>query len=102
MARIDAADLSQRLGQQAEAVCRHYLSNGRKQGNYWQVGNVRNEPGRSMFVRLSGPASGKGAAGQWTEHVAARVMLPGFDFPFLCSVLLSRAQHNVIAGGRVS
>ena len=51
MARIDAADLSQRLGQQAEAGCRHYLSNGRKQGNYWQVGDVRNEPGRSMFVR---------------------------------------------------
>lgn len=67
MARIDAADLSQRLGQQAEAVCRHYLSNGRKQGNYWQVGNVRNEPGRSMFVRLTGPASGKGAAGKWTD-----------------------------------
>lgn len=67
MARIDAADLSQRLGQQAEAVCRHYLSNGRKQGNYWQVGDVRNEPGRSMFVRLTGPASGKGAAGKWTD-----------------------------------
>ena len=59
MARIDAADLSQRLGQQAEAVCRHYLSNGRKQGNYWQVGDVRNEPGRSMYVRLTGSASGK-------------------------------------------
>ena len=57
MARIDAADLSHRLGQQAEAVCRHYLSNGRKQGNYWQVGDVRNEPGRSMFVRVTGPAS---------------------------------------------
>lgn len=67
MARIDAADLSQRLGQQAEAVCRHYLSNGRKQGNYWQVGDVRNAPGRSMFVRLTGPASGKGAAGKWTD-----------------------------------
>ncbi|MTH66659.1 DUF7146 domain-containing protein [Paracoccus shanxieyensis] len=67
MARIDAADLSHRLGQQAEAVCRHYLSNGRKQGNYWQVGDVRNEPGRSMFVRLTGPASGKGAAGKWTD-----------------------------------
>lgn len=71
MARIDAADLSHRLGQQAEAVCRHYLSNGRKQGNYWQVGDVRNEPGRSMFVRLTGPASGKGAAGKWTDSATA-------------------------------
>ena len=67
MVRIDAADLSQRLGQQAEAVCRHYLSNGRKQGNYWQVGDVRNAPGRSMFVRLTGPATGKGAAGKWSD-----------------------------------
>ena len=34
MSRIDAADLAQRLGRQAEAVCRTYLSNGRRQGNY--------------------------------------------------------------------
>ena len=25
-------DLAQRLGQQAEAVCRHYLSSGRREG----------------------------------------------------------------------
>lgn len=67
MSRIDAADLAQRLGQQAEAVCRTYLSNGRRQGNYWQVGDVRNTAGRSMFVRLTGPASGKGAAGKWQD-----------------------------------
>ena len=63
----DASELSQRLGRQAEAVCRHYLSNGRRQGNYWQVGDVRNTPGRSMFVRLKGPETGKGAAGHWTD-----------------------------------
>jgi hypothetical protein len=67
MARLDPSDLAQRLGQQAEAVCRHYLSNGRRQGNYWQVGDVRNTPGRSMFVRLTGPVSGKGAAGKWQD-----------------------------------
>lgn len=67
MSRIDAADLAQSLGQQAEAVCRTYLSNGRRQGNYWQVGDVRNTAGRSMFVRLTGPASGKGAAGKWQD-----------------------------------
>ena len=61
------SDLSQRLGRQAEAVCRHYLSNGRRQGNYWLVGDVRNTPGRSMFVRLKGPETGKGAAGHWTD-----------------------------------
>ncbi|PTX41153.1 Toprim domain-containing protein [Gemmobacter caeni] len=67
MSRIDAADLAQRLGQQAEAVCRTYLSNGHRQGNYWQVGDVRNTAGRSMFVRLTGPTSGKGAAGKWQD-----------------------------------
>lgn len=67
MSRVDAAELAQRLGKQAEAVCRTYLSNGRRQGNYWQVGDVRNAAGRSMFVRLAGPASGKGAAGKWQD-----------------------------------
>ncbi len=31
------------------------------------VGDVQNTPGRSMFVRLTGPESGKGAAGKWTD-----------------------------------
>jgi len=48
-------------------VCRHYLSNGRRDGRYWLVGDVRNTPGRSMFVRLKGPDFGKGAAGRWTD-----------------------------------
>jgi hypothetical protein len=48
-------------------VCRHYLSNGRREGRYWLVGDVRNTPGRSMFVRLKGPESGRGAAGKWTD-----------------------------------
>jgi hypothetical protein len=63
----DASALARRLARSAEAVCRHYLSNGRRQGRYWLVGDVRNNPGRSMFVRLKGPESGKGAAGKWTD-----------------------------------
>ena len=50
----NASDLARRLGRQAEAVCRHYLSNGRREGRYWLVGDARNTPGRSMFVRLKG------------------------------------------------
>lgn len=63
----NASDLAQRLGRQAEAVCRHYLSNGRREGRYWLVGDARNTPGRSMFVRLKGAEAGKGAAGKWTD-----------------------------------
>lgn len=62
-----ASDLARSLAEHAEAVCRHYLSNGRRFGHYWQVGDVRNTPGRSMFVRLKGAESGKGAAGKWTD-----------------------------------
>lgn len=62
-----AAELARRLARDAEAVCRYYLSNGRREGRYWLVGNVENSPGRSLFVRLSGPESGKGAAGKWTD-----------------------------------
>jgi hypothetical protein len=67
----DASELARRLARDAEAVCRHYLSNGRRQGRYWTVGDVRNTRGRSMFVRLSGPESGPGAAGHWTDAASA-------------------------------
>ncbi len=65
MAHRDASDLASRLGRQAEAVCKRYLGAGRRQGNYWQVGDVRNAPGRSMFVRLKDSA--KGPAGKWCD-----------------------------------
>ena len=62
-----AADLARRLARDAEAVCRHYLSNGHRQGHYWVIGDVMNTPGRSLYVRLTGPDSGPGAAGKWTD-----------------------------------
>src|SRR5437588_1221840 len=60
-----ASDLARRLAREAEAVCRHYLSNGKRQGRYWLVGDVHNTPGRSLFVRLQD--SPKGPAGKWTD-----------------------------------
>lgn len=71
MVRRDASELAIRLGRQAEAVCKHYLSNGHRAGRYWLVGDVQNTPGRSMFVRLAGPESGRGAAGKWTDAATA-------------------------------
>ena len=61
----DATELAHRLAREAEAVCRHYLSNGKREGRYWLVGDVHNSPGRSMFVRLQD--SPKGPAGKWTD-----------------------------------
>jgi hypothetical protein len=102
MARYDASDLAHRLGRQAEAVCRHYLSNGRREGRYWLVGDVHNTPGRSLFVRLKGGESGKGAAGKWTDYVARGIMLrPRAGRPFFQGSA-SSPQHNLRPSGRVA
>ena len=55
-------EIASRLAAEAEAVCRSYLPAGRRQGAYWQVGDVRGTPGRSLYVRLTGPRAGK-----WTD-----------------------------------
>ena len=60
-------DLARRLAREAEAVCRHYLPHGRRRGRYWVTGDVDDTPGRSLYVRLSGPDSGPGAAGKWSD-----------------------------------
>jgi hypothetical protein len=64
---LSAAELAHRLAREAEAVCRHYLSNGRRVGNYWLVGDARNTSGRSMFVRLKPKGTGGRPAGKWTD-----------------------------------
>ena len=61
------SELARRLARNAEAACRHYLPRGRREGGYWLVGDVLGAPGRSLCVRLTGPTSGKGAAGKWTD-----------------------------------
>ena len=58
-----AADIAAALGAKAEAVCRHYLPQGRKQGRYWVAGNLDGARGRSLFIRLTGP----GIPGKWTD-----------------------------------
>ncbi|BAR57875.1 toprim domain-containing protein [Bradyrhizobium sp. YCK136] len=65
------SDLARRLAERAEVFCRCYLSNGRRVGRYWVVGDVRNTPGRSMFVRLRPRSEHPGAAGKWTDAATA-------------------------------
>jgi hypothetical protein len=62
-----AAELARQLAREAQSVCRHYLSNGRRSGRYWLVGDVKNNPGRSLYVRLKGSDRGKGAVGNWID-----------------------------------
>ena len=97
-----AGELARRLARDAEAVCRCDLSNGRREGRYWLAGDVRNTPGRSLFVRLHGPESGKGAAGRWTDYVALGVMLRPCTGRRCCEQSAAPAQHNLSPLGRVA
>ncbi len=60
----DAATIAAALALRAEDVCRHYLSNGRREGRQWRVGDLRNTPGRSLVVWLD-PL---GRAGKWRDY----------------------------------
>lgn len=65
--RETSAELARRLAGRVIDVCRRYLPNGKRIGDYWIAGDVRGAKGRSLFVRLAGPLSGKGAAGKWSD-----------------------------------
>ena len=60
---MNAAAVAAALGRSAEAVCRHYLPHGRRQGRYWVAGDLDGARGRSLYVRLAGP----GTPGKWTD-----------------------------------
>lgn len=62
-----ASQIAASLADRAEAVCRQYLSQGRREGRYWLVGDVHNNPGRSLYVHLTTSPDGRGAAGKWTD-----------------------------------
>jgi hypothetical protein len=63
-----ASQMAGRLARQAEAVCRHYLPRGRREGSYWRAGDVTGAPGASLYVRLTGEKSGKWADAATGEH----------------------------------
>lgn len=63
-----AAEVAARLARDAEAVCRHYLSAGRREGRYWRVGDVANTPGGSLYVRLHPPHAGRWADAATSEY----------------------------------
>ena len=65
---LSASELANRLARDAEAVCRHYLSAGRRAGNYWIVGDTANSKGKSLYVRLTGPRAGRWADGATAEY----------------------------------
>ena len=65
---MNAADTAAALAAHAEAVCRRYLPNGRRQGRYWCAGDVHGAKGRSLFVRLAPP----GTVGKFTDAATSQ------------------------------
>jgi hypothetical protein len=63
---MGARDLADRLGREAEAVCRHYLPKGYRSGGYWRIGDAYGTPGRSTFIRLHSTPDGR-RAGRWQD-----------------------------------
>jgi twinkle protein len=55
-------ELSQRLAENAESVCRHLYSAGKKQGQEWRVGSLDGEAGQSLGIHLTG-----NKAGVWSD-----------------------------------
>lgn len=81
------SDIARRLADHAEAVCRRYLSNGRREGRYWLVGDVRNTPGRSLYVRLFASDGSNGQAGKWTDAASG-------EHGDLLDVIAAACGHN--------
>jgi len=64
-ARHSIADLSADLADHAESFCRQYFPEGRKLGNYWQVGDTSGAKGQSLAIRLQAQVGRK--AGSWQD-----------------------------------
>ena len=71
-----AADLARRLARNAEAVCRHYLSNGHREGRYWLVGDVANTPGPQPVRPLERPGPWQGRRRQMDRRRHRRAWRP--------------------------
>lgn len=85
-----ASILSRRLADRALPVCRHYLSNGKQSGRYWCVGDLNNNKGHSLYVRLAPPGrvggwcdAATGAYGDLLDLIQQRLLLPD-----LCSAMV--------------
>ncbi|OHX37847.1 hypothetical protein BJL95_04545 [Methylomonas sp. LWB] len=52
------AEIAQLLARNADAVAKHLLPNGKREGNEWRCGSVSGEAGKSLGVHLHGDKAG--------------------------------------------
>lgn len=81
-----AREIARQLAAHAQAVCAHYLSNGRRDGRYWLVGDVNNMAGRSLYVRLTASPDGKHQPGKWTDAQSG-------EHGDLLDIIAARCRH---------
>ncbi len=84
-----ARAIARQLAAHAQAVCAHYLSNGRRDGRYWLVGDVNNIAGRSLYVRLTASADGKRQPGKWTDAQSG-------EHGDLLDIIAARCMHATL------
>lgn len=63
---LSAGDIAEMLRANPLGLCQHLLPAGRKVGNYWCIGSINGEPGKTLKVRLSGPK-----IGTWVDYACA-------------------------------
>ncbi len=102
MPHHDLDDLRAQLADRSLAVCRHYLSSGRRCGSYWTVGDVQNRPGRSLYVRLQAEGNNR-RAGRWSDVATGeygdlldiiRMATPSQSFPDAVAEALAFIGHT--------
>ena len=52
--RLTVSELSERLWNTVDRVCKHLLPNGKREANEWCVGSIEGESGKSLKVNLAG------------------------------------------------
>ena len=60
---LDAQQVIDLLNDQAEKFCAHLFPQGKRNGAYWEVGNIRGDPGDSLRVHVEGDM-----VGVWADH----------------------------------
>lgn len=66
---MDAQEVINLLHDRAEDFCRWLLPQGKRNGAFWEVGNIRGEPGDSLRIHVEGEM-----VGVWADHGAGESM----------------------------